>query len=103
MLHMVRLQMALSSLKLKPWPFPGRVALTEAVFQGAASESGGCEYHVLDHWVYLGTARSEEELSELAAKPTRASFDVDVYRILVRYLAKNPAFKWHDLRAKCTL
>ncbi|MDP9011298.1 MAG: exonuclease domain-containing protein [Pseudomonadota bacterium] len=103
MLHTVRLKMALSSLKLKPWPFPGRIALREGVFQSGASQNGGCEYHVLDHWVYLGTARSEEELSELAVKQTHASFDVDVYRIVVRYLAKNPAVKWHDLRDKCTL
>jgi DNA polymerase-3 subunit epsilon len=88
MLHNARLQMALSSLKLKPWPFPGRVAL----------EEGRSEYHVLDHWTYLGTARSDEELAELGSKEAFGAFDVDVYRILVRYLAKNPKIKWHDLR-----
>jgi DNA polymerase-3 subunit epsilon len=88
MLHNARLQMALSSLKLKAWPFPGRVAL----------EEGRSEYHVLDHWAYLGTARSDEELAELAGKQARGAFDVDVYRILGRYLAKNPKLKWHDLR-----
>jgi len=88
MLHNARLQMALSSLKLKAWPFPGRVAL----------EEGRSEYHVLDHWAYLGTARSDEELAELAGKQARGAFDVDVYRILGRYLAKNPKIKWHDLR-----
>src|SRR5882757_1841283 len=88
MLHNARLQMALSSLKLKPWPFPGRVALQEGRF----------EYHVLDHWMYLGTARFEEELAELASTQWHAGFDVDVYRILVRFLAKNPKIEWHDLR-----
>jgi DNA polymerase-3 subunit epsilon len=88
MLHNMRLMLALSSLKLKPWPFPGRVALQE----------GRSEYHVLDHWVHLGTARSEEELAELAVSPARPGFDVDVYRILVRYLSKNPDLQWHDLR-----
>jgi DNA polymerase III subunit epsilon len=88
MLHNMRLMLALSSLKLKPWPFPGRVALQE----------GRSEYHVLDHWVHLGTARSEEELAELAASPARPGFDVDVYRILVRHLSKNPDLQWHDLR-----
>jgi DNA polymerase-3 subunit epsilon len=86
-LHAMRLQLALSSLKLKPWPFPGRIALQE----------GRAEFHVLDHWVYLGTARSEEELAELAAAQPNVVFDVDVYRILVRYLAKNPGLDWHDL------
>jgi DNA polymerase-3 subunit epsilon len=87
-LHNARLQMALSSLKLKPWPFPGRVALQE----------GRSEYHVLDHWMYLGTAHFEEELAELASTQWHAGFDVDVYRILVRFLAKNPKIEWHDLR-----
>jgi len=89
-LHRLRLQMALSPLKLKPWPFLGRVALQE----------GRSEYHVLDHWTYLGTARSEDELTELAGKRAHAAFDVDVYRILVRYLAKNPDAAWHDLRTQ---
>ncbi|MEA3150048.1 MAG: polymerase subunit epsilon [Gammaproteobacteria bacterium] len=86
-LHNMRLQMALSSLKLKSWPFPGRIALQE----------GRSELHVLDHWTYLGTARSDEELAELKGKDARADFDVDVYRILVRYLAKNPGVDWRDL------
>jgi len=87
LLHDVRLKMAMSSLKLKPWPFPGRVAL----------EEGRSECHVLEHWSYLGTARSEEELADLRARPVRAVFDVDVYRILMRHLKKNPNAVWHAL------
>jgi DNA polymerase-3 subunit epsilon len=87
-LHDMRLRMALAALKLKPWPFPGRVAIAE----------GRAEFHVLDHWVYVGTARSEDELDELRTKAVHAAFDADVYRILVRYLAKNPNILWHDLR-----
>jgi DNA polymerase-3 subunit epsilon len=88
LLHGVRVQMALASLRLKAWPYPGRIALEES----------RSEYHVLEHWSYLGTARSEEELAQLAAGTARAEFDVDVYRILARYLAKNPHARWHDLR-----
>ena len=90
-LHTIRLHLALSSLKLKPWPFPGRIALREGRF----------EYHVLDHWAYCGTARTEEELAELAAEARRAEFDVDVYRIVLRHLAKHPDAPWHDLRQPC--
>ena len=87
-LHDVRLKMALSALKLKSWPFPGRIAL----------EEGRSEFHVLDHWAYLGTARSEEELAELAGRGTAGAFDADVYRMLVRYLSKNPKIRWREMR-----
>ena len=63
-LHAVRVQMALSSLKLKAWPFPGRVALRER------DAMGGVDLHVLDHWTYLGSARCEEELQR---SPTRSA------------------------------
>jgi DNA polymerase-3 subunit epsilon len=90
-LHDMRLQMALSSLKLKAWPFPGRVALRER-------HAGRADLHVVDRWTYLGTARSPEELEVLGARQSSAVFDVDVYRILVRYFAKNPALDWINLR-----
>jgi DNA polymerase-3 subunit epsilon len=93
LLHNMRLQMAVSALKLKTWPFPGRIALKE----------GLSEYHVLDHWAYLGTARSEEELAELAAAATEGAFDAEVYRILVRHFAKNPTVDWHDVRTESAL
>jgi DNA polymerase III subunit epsilon len=93
LLHNMRLHMAWSALKLKAWPFPGRIALKE----------GSSEYHVLDHWAYVGTARSEEELAELGGKTIEGAFDAEVYRILVRYLAKNPDVEWHDMRAHCAL
>ncbi len=92
LLHALRLRMALSSLVLKPWPFPGRVALRERDPQGAV------DLHVLDHWTYLGTARSEDELSSLAIKEASAAFDAHVYRILVRHLAGRPQLDWLDLR-----
>lgn len=90
-LHNVRVQMALSSLKLKSWPFPGRVALRER------DPFGADEWHVLDHWTYLGCARCEEELAPLARAPAPAAFDSSVYRILVRYLARHPQLEWRSL------
>jgi DNA polymerase-3 subunit epsilon len=82
--------MALSALKLKAWPYPGRIALRE----------GGSECHVLDGWAYIGTARSQDELDELRTVRAHPDFDVDVYRILVRHLAQHPDAPWVDLRAE---
>jgi DNA polymerase-3 subunit epsilon len=90
-LHAVRAQMALASLKFKAWPFPGRVALIE---RGAM---GSVDSHVLDHWTYLGTARCDEELASLARRAASPAFDAQVYRILVRYLANHPKLEWQDL------
>lgn len=100
MLHDMRLKLALSSLKLKSWPFPGRIALRERDPWGGAPDGavGGADLHVVDHWVYLGTARSEEELAALAAKQPTSGFDADVYRILLRYFSRHPKLDWHDLR-----
>jgi DNA polymerase-3 subunit epsilon len=98
-LHNTRLLLALSSLKLKAWPFPGRIALRERDPRDGNPEFGrGTDIHVVDQWAYLGTARTEEELAALGASDARPAFDVDVYRILMRYFAGRPKLDWHDLK-----
>jgi DNA polymerase-3 subunit epsilon len=92
-LHAVRVQMALASLKLKPWPFPGRVALRER------SAFGAEVLHVLDRWRHIGTAHNEEELASLARRAGPKEFDPRLYKVLVRYFAKHPKLDWHDLEA----
>jgi DNA polymerase-3 subunit epsilon len=93
-LHAVRVQMALASLKLKAWPFPGRVALRE---QGAF---GAEVLHVLDRWRYIGTAYCEEELAAIAGRASPSAFDAQLYKLLVRYFANHPKLDWHDLEAR---
>jgi DNA polymerase-3 subunit epsilon len=98
LLHNLRLNLALSSLKLKAWPFAGRIALCErGAPHGALDGAPGPEYHVLDHWTYLGTARSEAEIAAFAAERQGVDFDADVYRILVRYFSNHPKLEWRDL------
>jgi DNA polymerase III subunit epsilon len=99
LLHDLRLRLALSSLKLKPWPFPGRIALRErAARSGEFQGARGPDLHVMDHWTYLGTARTDEELAALRAKPACAGFDPDLYKVLVRYFSSHPKLDWIDLR-----
>jgi DNA polymerase III subunit epsilon len=93
-LHAVRVKMALASLKLKAWPFPGRVALRER------SAFGAPVLHVLDCWRYLGTAHCEEELATLARRASPSAFDPRLYKLLVRYFANHPNLDWHDLEAQ---
>jgi DNA polymerase III subunit epsilon len=96
MLHTARAQLALSALKIKSWPFAGRIALREGGVRGGAA---GREFQVLDHWTYLGSARSEDELAALSMREAGAPFDVDVYKILMRYFANHPKLDWQDLSA----
>ena len=95
----MRLKLALSALKIKSWPFPGRIALRERPTGGFLPDgTRGGEFHVLDRWLYLGSARSEEELAALRMCRVHPAFDVDVYKILQRYFSHHPNLDWHDLR-----
>jgi DNA polymerase-3 subunit epsilon len=99
LLHALRVRMALSSLKIKSWPFAGRIALRE---RSRDVE----EFHVLEHWTYVGSASCEEELAALCA-PARAAtrvagrtaavFDADVYKILLRYFSHHSKLDCHEL------
>jgi len=91
--HAARLLQAVAALKLKAWPFPGRIALREAGGMGA------CDLHVLEDWTYLGTARSEDEVRGLREAPSPPRFDPDVYRILARHFAGKGDLDWIDLRS----
>jgi DNA polymerase-3 subunit epsilon len=76
--HDLRLKAALAVLKLRAWPFPGRIALRE----------GERCWHLFETWCHLGTAKSEAELHEAAQTRFDAAFDLDTYRILRRELEK---------------
>lgn len=81
--HDLRLKTALAVLKLRAWPFPGRIAIRERSEDGAR-----CEWHLFERWCHLGTAQSEAELHEAAQTRFDAAFDIDTYRILRRELEK---------------
>ena len=82
--HNVRLATALVPYRLQDWPFEGRILVREA-----NPESGLEEAHVFERWSHLGTARSEEDLAELAQTRAEIDFDPDIYRILLGYIAKH--------------
>jgi DNA polymerase-3 subunit epsilon len=82
-LHDARLQLALASLRIKPWPFAGPVGIRE---RGAADERG--VLHVVDRWRHLGTATDDSGVAALLEHAGEAGFDADAYRILVRCLER---------------
>jgi DNA polymerase-3 subunit epsilon len=82
-LHDARLQLALASLRVKPWPFPGAVGIREPAPGGL-----GTVLHVIDRWQHLGTARDAAEIASLLESRSVAAFDADAYRIISRRLAR---------------
>jgi DNA polymerase-3 subunit epsilon len=82
-LHDARLQLALASLRLKPWPFPGAVGIREAGAGGSAPV-----LHVIDRWQHLGTARDPQEVAMLIRAQSLDAFDADSYRIIGRCLER---------------
>lgn len=79
-MHGLRLGQALARLKMRPWPFAGRVGIRE-------SGNSADPLLVLDRWCYLGTVRSEADLQELSARDAQPVFDLDTYRILTRFFS----------------
>jgi DNA polymerase-3 subunit epsilon len=77
--HDMRLMEALAKLKLMTWPYPGPIAIKETY--------GLCdEVHVVDHWCYLGTARSESDIDDILSGAGDPIFDLDTYKILLKHL-----------------
>ena len=74
--HTMRLVGALTRLKLVSWPFIGPALIRE-----------GAEAHLVDRWRYLGTATSDEQLTDLR-DATPPPFDRDIYKILAKYVGK---------------
>jgi len=79
--HNLRLVQALQSLRLAQWPYKGAIGLSER-----AGEKS--EVHLFERWCFLGTAKSEIEIHEKLEVRGRPVFDLDIYKILKRELAK---------------
>lgn len=80
--HDQRLLGALGAVKLRPWPWTGSMVVAERCVH-----SGSEAWHVFDRWCLLGSADSVAALEALCADLPPRRFDLDIYRILVRWLA----------------
>ena len=83
--HDLRLRVALASLRLKTWPFKGPIAVREA-----NPERGRETFHVFDAWCYLGTGPTPAGLFEAAQGRHEPLFELDIYKLLTRFLARRP-------------
>jgi DNA polymerase-3 subunit epsilon len=83
--HDLRLRAALSSLRLKSWPYRGRIAIREV------NPEREREYvHLFDAWCHIATESSQGDMLNAAWSRFEPVFDVDTYKILARYFAAHP-------------
>lgn len=81
--HALRMQIAMRSLKLKAWPFRGRIGIREHDPVGRRTD-----IHVVDKWCYLGTLHSQMELFDALETRFNVAFDLDTYKILTKWLLR---------------
>lgn len=81
--HALRLRLQLAPWRLQPWPYSGAIAIEER------STLGWKQWHILEGWSYLGSVDETEAVEETVMSAT-PRFDVDTYRILSRFLRRNP-------------
>jgi DNA polymerase-3 subunit epsilon len=81
-LHAARLMTGLAKFKLNPWPYSGPIALIERDEFGMRED-----FHLVDHWRYLGTVHDEAALHTLLEnRASEMVFDPDHYRIINKFL-----------------
>lgn len=83
--QLMRVFGSLEPFRLPAWPHRGAVGIRER-----------SDVHVVDHWQFLGTAKSEGEVYGLLEARPRG-FDRRIYRLLSRTLARLPQQKIVDL------
>jgi DNA polymerase-3 subunit epsilon len=80
-MHSARLMAALAKLKLARWPYPGPVALVERDEFGMRED-----FHLVDHWRYLGSVQNENALYALLDTRHELDFDPEIYRLVSRFM-----------------
>ncbi|KKT73419.1 MAG: polymerase III, epsilon subunit protein [Microgenomates group bacterium GW2011_GWA2_44_7] len=81
----VRFIEAFAQYRYKKWPFAGPVLVHE-------SSDRYAESIIVDKWCVLGSGRWDED-SNLNIQDSPYSFDVDTYKILVRFFSSNKNYK----------
>jgi DNA polymerase III subunit epsilon len=82
-LHHLRVRLALAAQKLHVWPYPGKVGLRE---HSASNERS--DLHIFDQWCHLGTVHDDAELEQALQVQSTLAFDLDTYRLLLKYTAQ---------------
>jgi DNA polymerase-3 subunit epsilon len=79
--HNHRLQTSLNAHAIMTWPYAGAVVIEET-----DADSGNTDFHIIQHWCWLGSTAHAHEIEAIAQAPTQALLDKDSYRLLVKAL-----------------
>ena len=82
-IHHLKLQQALTSHRLKSWPYASKIGIREH-----NEATGKTDIHVFDQWCHLGSVSDIAELEELRQSKTVFAFDHDTYKLLLKRLIK---------------
>ena len=78
--HNQRLQTTLEDQHIQAWPYPGVLVIREQNPQQT-------DYHLVDQWCHLTTLQHKPEPMTITPDAD-ASFDLDSYRMLIRFLGQ---------------
>lgn len=84
-----RLLTAVKQHRLQQWPFEGAIGLIES-----CHISGREQTHIINQWLYLGTANNPQEIQTILASKHECNFDLDIYKLVANFIANK------DVRAE---
>ena len=79
--HRMRMQQALSSIKLETWPYDSRLGIRETNHM-----TGQQSIHVVDQWRLIASVDNQADLNTLDPAAPLEPLDIDTYKILVRHI-----------------
>lgn len=84
-LHYLRLQTALTKIRLARWPFKGKIGIQEY-----SETLDRTDIHLFDQWCHLATVNDPLQLEEVLqdSQLKALAFDLDTYKLLRQHLAK---------------
>jgi len=76
-----RLESTIKTMKYRTWPYTGKIAIKELCKQKKTHD-----FHIIEDWCYLGTTNTLAEINTIEFQQNKLDFDIDIYRLLVKYL-----------------
>ena len=77
--HRLRLLQALSTHRLKAWPYQSKIGVREY-----CKVTGKTDIHIFDQWCHISTVNNEADFEESKQSKSIFAFDRDTYKLLLK-------------------